>query len=72
MRREVVGMSEVNKLGAQFSKVEGAKKRRMPGIVLKRLEKEKSKARAEVGVHLLMERSEETTFTIIDTSKGTL
>ena len=42
MRREVVGMSKVNKLRTQFSKIEGTRKRRMPGIVLKRLKKEKS------------------------------
>ena len=42
IRREVVGMSEVNKLRTQFSKIEGMRKRRMPGIVLKRLKKEKS------------------------------
>ena len=42
MGREVVGMGKVNKLRTQFSKVEGARKRKMPGIVLKRLKKEKS------------------------------
>ena len=44
----------------------------MPRIALKRLQKEETQSRAKVWVHLLVERHEEATFTVVNTSESTL
>ena len=44
----------------------------MPRIVLKRLQKEETQSRVKVWMHLLVERHEEATFTVVNASESTL